>query len=65
MKSLTRSGIIRIDCDVLHTWMSATIVVTQSPYFALTDEHGQFVSERFPQVSTKWKLGAKLGTRNR
>jgi hypothetical protein len=32
IKSLTRSGIIKIDCDVLHTWMSAAIVVTQSPF---------------------------------
>jgi len=28
--------------------MSAAIVVTQSPYFALTDEHGRFVIEQLP-----------------
>ena len=65
-KSLTRSGIIRIDCDVLHTWMSAAIVVTQSPYFALTDEHGRFVIEQLPAGEydmETWR--EKLGTRNR
>lgn len=64
MKSLTRAGIIKIDCDVLHTWMSAAIVVTQSPYYAVTDQHGRFVIEGLPageyQMET-WheKLGYK------
>jgi len=44
-KQLTRAGIIRIECEVLHTWMSAYIVVTSSPYFAVTDAKGQFVIE--------------------
>jgi hypothetical protein len=39
---LGRAGIIRIDCDVLHTWMSAAIVVTDTPYFAITDGAGKF-----------------------
>jgi len=50
-----RSGIIKIDCDVLHTWISAAIVVTQSPYYAMTDQDGRFVIERLPA----WKLGTK------
>jgi hypothetical protein len=64
IKSLTRSGIIKIDCDVLHTWMSAAIVVTQSPYYAVTDQDGHFVIERLPvgeyQMET-WheRLGSK------
>lgn len=41
-KRLDRAGVIKIDCDVLHTWMSAVIVVTDSPYFAVTDEQGAF-----------------------
>ena len=45
-KSLTRSGIIRIDCDVLHTWMSAAIVVTVSPFYAVTDQHGRFAIDQ-------------------
>jgi plastocyanin len=42
-KRLDRPGIIRIDCDVLHTWMNAAIVVTNTPYFALTDVNGNFL----------------------
>ncbi|MBI2985348.1 MAG: hypothetical protein HYY45_01135 [Deltaproteobacteria bacterium] len=47
-KRLTRTGIVTIECDVLHTWMSAHIVVTSSPYFAVTDERGEFVIDRVP-----------------
>ena len=47
-KRLTRTGIIRIECDVLHTWMSAYIVVTGSPYFAVTNEKGEFLLEGVP-----------------
>lgn len=42
IKRLDRVGVVRIDCDVLHTWMSAAIVVTDSPYFALSDGDGWF-----------------------
>jgi hypothetical protein len=41
-KRLDRSGVIRVDCDVLHTWMTAAIVVTTTPYFAVTDSKGAF-----------------------
>lgn len=41
-KRLDRAGVVRIDCDVLHTWMSAAIVVTDTPYFAVTDASGGF-----------------------
>ena len=41
-KTLDRAGVVRIDCDVLHTWMSAAIVVADTPHFALTDEKGRF-----------------------
>jgi hypothetical protein len=39
---LDRPGVMRINCDVLHTWMSAVIVVAQTPYFAVTDRNGWF-----------------------
>jgi hypothetical protein len=45
---LDRAGVIRITCDVLHTWMSAAILVTESPYFALTDAAGGFKLEGLP-----------------
>lgn len=47
-KRLDRVGLIRIDCDVLHTWMSAVILVTPTPYFAVSDENGKFVVDQLP-----------------
>lgn len=47
-KRLDRVGVVRIDCDVLHTWMSAAIVVADTPYFALTDEAGRFKIDGLP-----------------
>jgi hypothetical protein len=47
-KRLDRVGVIRIDCDVLHTWMSAVIVVTRTPYFAVSDEDGKFIIDQLP-----------------
>jgi high-affinity iron transporter len=47
-KVLDRLGAVRIDCDVLHTWMSATIVVVSSPYFAVTGAKGLFTIEEIP-----------------
>jgi len=47
-KRLIREGIVKIECDVLHTWQSAYIVVTSSPYFAVTDKSGEFVIEQMP-----------------
>lgn len=45
---LTRTGIVNIVCDVLHTWMSAYVVVTSDPHFAVTDEKGEFLIEAVP-----------------
>lgn len=42
IKRLDRIGLIRINCDVLHTWMSAVIVVTDSPFVAISDAKGEF-----------------------
>jgi len=42
IKRLDRAGVIRIDCDVLHTWMSALIVVSDSPFVAISDAKGEF-----------------------
>jgi hypothetical protein len=41
-KRLDRAGVLRIDCDVLHTWMSAAVVVVTTPYYAITDPVGGF-----------------------
>jgi hypothetical protein len=47
-KVLDRFGVIRIDCDVLHTWMSAAIVVVSTPYAAVTGEDGSFIMDEIP-----------------
>jgi hypothetical protein len=47
-KRLDRGGVIKIDCDVLHTWMSAAVVVTDSPFYALSDDIGAFSIEGLP-----------------
>jgi hypothetical protein len=47
-KRLERAGVIKINCDVLHTWMSAAIVVIESPYFAVTDAAGDFTVDNLP-----------------
>jgi hypothetical protein len=65
MKTLTRSGIIRINCDVLHTWMSAAIVVTESPYYTVTDQKGRFMIEQLPAGEYEMETWhEKLGSRN-
>ncbi|HEX7226992.1 MAG TPA: hypothetical protein VF353_04390 [Candidatus Binatia bacterium] len=47
-KVLDRLGVIRIDCDVLHTWMSAAVVVVSTPYAAVTGEDGSFIMDEIP-----------------
>jgi hypothetical protein len=47
-KRLERAGTVRIDCDVLHTWMSATIMVVTTPYFAVTGADGSVAFEELP-----------------
>ncbi|HEX5692930.1 MAG TPA: carboxypeptidase regulatory-like domain-containing protein [Roseiflexaceae bacterium] len=48
VKRLDRAGVIRIDCDVLHTWMSAAIIVTDSPYYFVSNEKGEFFFDGLP-----------------
>jgi hypothetical protein len=66
-KVLDKPGVIRIDCDVLHTWMSAAIVVASTPYFAVSDERGYFSVDNLPPGSYRmevWheRLGSRMTT---
>jgi plastocyanin len=47
-KRLDQPGVVRIDCDVLHTWMSAAIMVVTTPYFSVTDASGTIAFEDLP-----------------
>lgn len=63
---LKREGIVKVECDVLHTWQSAYIVVTSSPYFAVTDEKGEFVIEGVPPGTYQMDVWhEKLGRQSR
>lgn len=42
-----RPEIVRIDCD-LHPWMRAWVVVAEHPFYAVTNERGEFVLENLP-----------------
>ena len=45
---------IEVTCDV-HSWMKAWIIVTEHPYYALTDAEGQFRLENVPEGSYRIK----------
>lgn len=63
-KRLDRAGVVKIDCDVLHTWMSAAIVVSDSPFFAVSDERGLFFIEGLPAGLYDMEVWhERLGTR--
>ncbi len=47
-KVFKNAGIVMIDCDVLHTWMRAFVLVTSSPYYAVTDDRGYFQIDHVP-----------------
>ena len=42
--AFAKPEIIRIDCD-LHPWMRAWVVVADHPFYAVTDDQGQFTLE--------------------
>ncbi len=45
---LGKADIIKLRCDAGHTWMSAYVIVTDTPYYALTDADGNFIIEGLP-----------------
>jgi plastocyanin len=42
-----KKEIVRVDCD-LHPWMRAWIVVADNPFYAVTNELGEFLIDRIP-----------------
>ncbi len=41
-------GLIKLRCDAGHTWMSAYVMVTDKPFYAVTDANGDFTLEGVP-----------------
>jgi plastocyanin len=39
--------IVRVDCD-LHSWMRGWVVVAEHPFYAVTNEQGEFILENVP-----------------
>jgi len=42
-----KAEIIRVDCD-LHPWMRAWVVVAEHPFYAVTNDQGEFVLDNVP-----------------
>jgi plastocyanin len=54
--------IIRVDCD-LHPWMRAWVVVAEHPFYAVTNEQGEFVLDNVPSGEYTLQLWQEsLGT---
>lgn len=49
-RTLARPGVIRVGCDI-HGWMSAWIVVVDTPHYAVTDARGRFTMSDLPPGS--------------
>lgn len=45
---IKKSGIIAMNCDAGHTWMSAYVVAFEHPYHAVTGEDGSFTISDIP-----------------
>jgi hypothetical protein len=48
-RKLDRAGIVDVRNDAGHPWMRAWIAVFDQPYFAVSDEHGEYSIDEVPQ----------------
>jgi len=61
-KPLVTPGVVKILCEV-HPWMSAYIVVTDHPYYSVTDVYGDYLISDIPAGSYRLKVWHEtLGT---
>jgi plastocyanin len=51
-----KPGLYSATCDAGHPWMNAYIMVTEHPYYALTDVNGNFVLENVPPGTYTLKM---------
>jgi hypothetical protein len=62
-RSMRRDGVIDLKCDAGHIWMNAEVLVVEHPYYAVTDQHGNFELKNVPPgeyVVTAWHEGWKI-----
>jgi hypothetical protein len=63
--NFSQPEIFRVDCD-LHSWMRSWVVVTEHPFYALSDADGRFRLDRLPPGRYKLRLWHEvLGTTTR
>jgi plastocyanin len=64
-KPLITPGVVKIICEV-HPWMGAYIVVTDHPYYSVTDTYGEYLINDIPAGSYRLKVWHEtLGTQEK
>ena len=64
-KPLVTPGVVKVVCEV-HPWMSAYIVVSDNPYYAVTDVYGEYLISEIPAGSYRLKVWHEtLGTQEK
>lgn len=41
-RTMHKTGVVEIKCNAGHVWMNAEVLIVQHPYYAVTDEQGEF-----------------------
>ncbi len=62
-RPMRHDGVIDLKCDAGHVWMNAEVVVAAHPYYAITDQHGNFELKNVPPgeyAITAWHEGWKI-----
>ena len=50
-RSMTRAGVVDLRCNAGHVWMNSEMIVASHPYYAVTDENGNFEISQVPPGS--------------
>ncbi|MFN0150378.1 MAG: carboxypeptidase regulatory-like domain-containing protein [bacterium] len=65
-KDLSKAGLVRLECDAGHTWMRGYVLVSEHPYYAVTDESGAFAIDDVPPGTYSVKVWHEtLGSQTR